>query len=101
MASWARDRRWQHARGFEVSQRHGAVFSPAHSAAVSRSLSERRRAEVRRGAGDGIRDRYEQVVAAHFMAERLRGGMQGEGHAALCQRGLKIQFRTTAFATGQ
>jgi len=31
-----------------------AVFSPAHSAAVSRSLSERRRTEVRRRAGDGV-----------------------------------------------
>src|SRR5437016_1453342 len=101
MASWARDRRWQHARGFEVSQRHGAVFSPAHSAAVSRSLSERRRAEVRRGAGDGIRDRYEQVVAAQFMAERLHGGRWCESHAALFQRGLKIEFRKNGFGPGQ
>ena len=76
VASRPGDRRRQHARRAEVRQRHGALLPPRDPAAVPRSVPEGRRAEGRRRAGDGVRDRHEHVAAAAGVAGRLRERLQ-------------------------
>ena len=64
----------------------GAALPPRDPAAVPRPVPEGRRAEGRRRAGHGVRDRHERVAAAAGVAGRLRERLHGAADAALSRR---------------
>ena len=65
------DRRRQRAGCHPLRRGHRAVLPGAHPAAVPRSVSERRRAEGRCGAGHGVRDGHQHVAPIDRLAVRL------------------------------
>ena len=60
---------------------------------VPRPVPQGRRAEGRRRAGHGVRDRDERLAAPPCMARRLRERLHGQADAALSQRGPEAGLR--------
>ena len=65
------------------------LFPAGDSAAVPRSVPQGRRAESRRRAGHGIRDRHERLAPTAGLAGRLRDGLPHRADAAYLGAGLK------------
>ena len=76
-----------------LRQRHGAHIPPGDPAPVFGSVPEGWRAEGRRGAGHGVRDRHERVAASARLAGRLRARkrLHGPAHTALSRRRLEAR----------
>src|SRR3954468_17125492 len=87
MASRAGNRRRQQAGRDQVQQRYRAVFSGAHSGAIPGAILKRGGTQVRRRAGDRIRNGNEYMAAAALVASRLRERMFDPSHTALSAGG--------------
>ena len=83
LASRPGDRGRQHPRRLAVRQRHRAHLPPGDPAPVPGPLLEGRRAQGRRGARRGVRDRDERVAAPARLAGRLRQRLHDPADAAL------------------
>ena len=82
----------QHARRLEIRQRYRALFSAGDSAAISRSVSERRRAESRCRAGLRLRNRHQQVAAPARVAGWMRDRLRRKADAALSECGFEVKL---------
>src|SRR6478672_9094449 len=92
LASWPGNRRWQHARCFEIRERHCSLLQAEHPPPISCAISEGRVPESRCRTSLRVRNWNEHVAPASLLACRVREWVLGEKHAAVLGGWVETKF---------